>query len=59
MTKKQIKSRIYHAMPDELRALDEAEQSGIASEQEVKRRFAASDACTSLTMKSARTFARR
>jgi hypothetical protein len=30
---------VYHATPEELRALDEAEQSGIASEAEVAAAF--------------------
>ena len=30
---------VYHATPEELRALDEAERSGIASEAEVEAAF--------------------
>jgi hypothetical protein len=33
--------QIYHATPDELRELDEAEQSGIATDQEVEDAFRA------------------
>jgi hypothetical protein len=32
-------SQVYHATADELRALDEAELSGIASEEEVEATF--------------------
>jgi hypothetical protein len=32
-------SQIYHPTPDELRALDEAEHSGVASDQEVEAAF--------------------
>jgi hypothetical protein len=35
----EVRSRVYHATPDELRALDEAEQSGIASDREVEAAF--------------------
>jgi len=34
-------SQVYHATPDELRALDEAELSGIASEEEAEAAFRA------------------
>jgi hypothetical protein len=30
---------VYHATPEELRAIDEAERSGLASEQEVEAAF--------------------
>ena len=32
---------VYRASPDELRAIDEADASGVASEQEVEAAFAA------------------
>ena len=32
---------IYHATPEELRAIDEAEQSGVASEADVESAFRA------------------
>jgi hypothetical protein len=32
-------ARVYQATPEELRTLDEAERSGVASEQEVKAAF--------------------
>ena len=32
-------SQVYHATPDELRALDEAELSGAASDEEVEAAF--------------------
>lgn len=35
----ELGSPVYHATQDELRALDEAEQSGIASDQEVDAAF--------------------
>jgi hypothetical protein len=35
----QRRSRTYHATPDELRALDEAERSGIATDDEVEAAF--------------------
>ena len=35
----ELGSPVYYATPDELRALDEAEQSGIASDQEVEAAF--------------------
>jgi hypothetical protein len=35
----ELGSPVYHATPDELRTLDEAEQSGIASDQEVEAAF--------------------
>ncbi len=35
----ELASPVYHATADELRALDEAEQSGIASDQEVEAAF--------------------
>jgi hypothetical protein len=35
----EIRSRVHHATPDELRALDEAEQSGTASDDEVEAAF--------------------
>jgi hypothetical protein len=35
----QRRSRAYHATPDELRALDEAERSGIATDDEVEAAF--------------------
>ena len=34
-----LESRVYHATPGELRALDEAEQSGIATDEEVEEAF--------------------
>jgi hypothetical protein len=34
-----IQSRGYHATPDELRTLDEAERSGTASDEEVEAAF--------------------
>jgi hypothetical protein len=34
-------SQVYHATPDELRALDEAELSGVASDEEVEAAFRA------------------
>jgi hypothetical protein len=37
----ELVSSVYHATHDELRALDEAEQSGIASDQEVEAAFRA------------------
>ena len=33
------RDRVYHATAEELQALDEAERSGIASEQEVEAAF--------------------
>ena len=35
----ELGSQVYHATPDELRALDEAEQSGVASDREVEAAF--------------------
>jgi hypothetical protein len=35
------KSQVYQASPDELRALDEAELSGVASDEEVEAAFRA------------------
>jgi hypothetical protein len=35
----ELGSRTYHATPEELQAVDEAERSGIASEQEVEAAF--------------------
>ena len=35
----ELGARVYHATPEELRAVDEAERSGVASEQEVKAAF--------------------
>jgi len=32
-------SQVYHATPDELQALDEAELSGVAGDQEVEAAF--------------------
>jgi hypothetical protein len=32
-------SPVYHATPDELRALDDAELSGVASDEEVEAAF--------------------
>ena len=32
-------SQLYHATPDELRALDEAELNGVASDDEVEAAF--------------------
>jgi hypothetical protein len=37
----ELESETYHATPEELRELDEAEQSGIASDQEVQAAFRA------------------
>jgi hypothetical protein len=37
----ELGSQVYHATPDELRELDEAEQSGIATDQEVEEAFRA------------------
>jgi hypothetical protein len=37
----ELESQVYHATPDELRALDEAELSGVASDEEVKGAFRA------------------
>jgi hypothetical protein len=34
-------SQVYHATPDELQALDEAELSGVASDEEVEAAFRA------------------
>jgi hypothetical protein len=44
MTKEQVKAVLdrvltYHATPEELKALDEAERSGVASDQEVEAAF--------------------
>jgi hypothetical protein len=36
----QLAGGAYHATPDELKALDEAERSGLASEAEVEAAFA-------------------
>jgi hypothetical protein len=33
------RSQVYHATPDELQALDKAELSGIASDEEVEAAF--------------------
>lgn len=33
------RSGVYHATPDELAAIDEAEKSGVASEEEVEAAF--------------------
>jgi hypothetical protein len=33
------RSGVYHATPEELRAIDEADQSGVASEAEVEAAF--------------------
>ena len=35
----ELGTRPYHATPEELQAVDEAERSGIASEQEVEAAF--------------------
>ena len=35
----ELKFQVYHATQDELRALDEAEQSGVASDEEVEAAF--------------------
>lgn len=35
----ELGSRAYHATPDELQALDEAELSGIANDEEVEAAF--------------------
>jgi hypothetical protein len=35
----ELDSPVYYATPDELRALDEAELSGVASDEEVKAAF--------------------
>jgi hypothetical protein len=35
----QLAGRAYHATPEELAALDEAERSGVASEEEVEAAF--------------------
>jgi len=35
----ELRSGAYHATPDELQALDEAERSGVASDQEVEAAF--------------------
>jgi hypothetical protein len=35
----ELESQVYHATPDELRALDEAEQSGVATAEEVEEAF--------------------
>jgi len=35
----ELESQVYHATPDELRALDEAELSGVASDHEVEAAF--------------------
>jgi hypothetical protein len=37
----ELESQPYHATPEELRELDEAERSGIASDQEVEAAFRA------------------
>jgi hypothetical protein len=37
----ELDSPVYHATPEELRELDEAEQSGIASDEEVAAAFRA------------------
>ena len=37
----ELDSQVYHATPDELRALDEAELSGVASDEEVEAAFRA------------------
>jgi hypothetical protein len=37
----ELGSQVYHPTPDELRALDEAELSGVASEEEVEAAFRA------------------
>jgi hypothetical protein len=38
-TEAELHSQIYHATLDELRALDEAELSGVASDEEVEAAF--------------------
>ena len=35
----ELRSGVYHATPDELRALDEAENSGVASDEEAEAAF--------------------
>jgi len=35
----ELESQVYYATPDELRALDEAELSGVASDDEVEVAF--------------------
>lgn len=35
----ELRSRDYHATPDELQALDEAERSGVANDDEVDATF--------------------
>jgi hypothetical protein len=35
----EFESQVYHATSDELRALDEAELSGVASDEEVEAAF--------------------
>jgi hypothetical protein len=35
----ELGSRVYHATPDELRAVDEAELSGVASNRDVEAAF--------------------
>jgi hypothetical protein len=37
----ECESEVYHATPDELRTLDEAELSGVASDKEVEAAFRA------------------
>lgn len=35
----ELGGRVYHATPDELRAIDEADASGVASEQDVEAAY--------------------
>jgi hypothetical protein len=35
----EIGTRVYHATPEELQAIDEADRSGVASEHEVEAAF--------------------
>jgi hypothetical protein len=35
----ELESQVYHATPDELRALDESELSGVATAEEVEAAF--------------------
>jgi hypothetical protein len=35
----ELGSQVYHATPDELRALDEVELSGVASDEEIEAAF--------------------
>jgi len=38
----ELASQVYHTTPDELQALDEAELSGLATDQEIEAAFRSS-----------------